>query len=77
MNARDDDFFDYKGDRIISKCKNAQPQLYVIIVGYDQDDDKKDYLIGKNNWGEDWGDKGFFKIYPDTCGILMTNDYLY
>ena len=76
MNAYDDNWYYHSGTGIISDCKNDTPSLYVLIYGYDKDDEGRDYLIGKNNWGARWGDKGFFKIYPDTCGILNTNKFI-
>lgn len=75
--ASDDKFRYYKGNEIIDGCSNdSGVNLYVTFIGYDKDEKGKDYLIGKNNWGMQWGNLGFFRIYPDTCGI-MNKDYLF
>ena len=38
----------------------------VTIVGYD---DAGGYWICKNSWGEDWGERGFFRIAYGQCRI--------
>jgi C1A family cysteine protease len=38
----------------------------ICIIGYDDDDD---YWIGKNSWGTDWGELGFFRIAYGQCAI--------
>ena len=77
VDAYDDNFSKCQKCGIIKCDSDNNPSLYVTFIGYDKDPDTgKDYLIGKNNWGKKFGDDGFFKIYPDTCGIL-NKDYLY
>ncbi len=38
----------------------------ICIIGYDDNDD---YWIGKNSWGTDWGELGFFRIAYGECAI--------
>lgn len=77
VNGADNNFRKCQKCGIIKCDSNTDPNLYVTFIGYAKDATTgKDYLIGKNNWGKSFGDDGFFKIYPDTCGIL-NNDYLY
>ena len=38
----------------------------ICIVGYDDD---QQYWIGKNSWGTDWGESGFFRIKYGQCAI--------
>ena len=47
----------------------------VTAVGYGNQGGKE-FLIVRNSWGADWGEKGYFRIAIDqdgdgVCGILM------
>jgi len=66
----------YKGGIIMAddKCsKDADPNLFVVIVGYDKDPNGEEYFLVKNNWGSEWGENGYVKISTSSenvCGIL-------
>ena len=40
----------------------------VTIVGYGEEDNTPYWLV-KNSWGEDWGEKGYFRIKMGICAI--------
>ncbi|CAI9276316.1 unnamed protein product [Lactuca saligna] len=52
-----------------------------LAVGYGTDPDGTKYWILKNSWGEEWGDKGYYKLHrgiPDKkgmCGIAQFAAY--
>eukprot|EP00817_Percolomonadidae_sp_ATCC50343_P002228 CAMPEP_0117428470 /NCGR_PEP_ID=MMETSP0758-20121206/8169_1 /TAXON_ID=63605 /ORGANISM="Percolomonas cosmopolitus, Strain AE-1 (ATCC 50343)" /LENGTH=92 /DNA_ID=CAMNT_0005214841 /DNA_START=671 /DNA_END=949 /DNA_ORIENTATION=- len=54
--------------------KSANAELLgghaIKIVGWGSENGD-DYWLVANSWGEDWGEKGFFKILrgPNECGI--------
>jgi C1A family cysteine protease len=47
----------------------------VLAVGYGHDKETdSDYIIVKNSWGEEWGEKGFIKIgLTEGAGICGIN----
>jgi len=69
-----DDFIDnYPIDVYRHRWGGSHGPHYVTIVGYNDD---KGYWICKNNWGQKWGDDGFFKIYFGECAIEKHSIYL-
>ncbi|KAF4653015.1 hypothetical protein FOL47_010753, partial [Perkinsus chesapeaki] len=68
----------YKGGVITSEeCSQTKPDHIATLVGYgtDQESGKRYWKI-RNNWGSDWGDGGYVKLWLDSpnpkgiCGIL-------
>ena len=55
---------------IYSKGKNAEllGGHAVKIVGWGKEGDTE-YWVVANSWGEEWGEKGYFRIAFGECGI--------
>mgnify|MGYP000075358913 CR=1 FL=1 len=55
---------EYKGGSGVFGSKDKGPITHAItIVGWGETDEGTPYWIMKNSFGEDWGDRGFIKIY--------------
>jgi cathepsin B len=87
-----DDFINWEGDGIYEYDKKS-PEVgghAIVIMGWGEERGKK-YWIVRNSWGNDWGDKGYFKIlrgvnhceieencfvgFPNIPGIRLYIDY--
>ncbi|RCV39454.1 hypothetical protein SETIT_8G226300v2 [Setaria italica] len=60
-------------------CKTAQNHA-LALVGYGTMPDGTKYWIGKNSWGEKWGEKGFIYVLRDSpplglCGLAALPVY--
>lgn len=59
----------YESGILSMTCKN--PNHGIIMVGLDVDENGKEYYTGRNSWGSDWGENGYFRIYVNdidrTC----------
>jgi cathepsin F len=64
------DYFGGIIDQGPEDCDPSDIDHAVTLVGYDSEDGK-DYWIVKNSWGQDWGEKGYFRIArgKNICGI--------
>lgn len=54
------------------ECSSYDLHHAVFVVGYGTTDDGQEYYIGKNSWGEGWGEGGYFKMARNRgnhCGI--------
>jgi len=68
-----DDFMNYGGgiyEKLNSASLSGGHAVKIIGWGYDEHEEEP-YWLCANSWGEDWGEKGFFRIKRGTneCGI--------
>ena len=72
MDAGHLDFRFYKSGVFYQpECKSNRTNHAVTLIGYDKDENGKNYWFLKNSWGKIWGDKGYFKMDADEfdCGV--------
>lgn len=52
---------------------------WVSVVGFGKEDNNREYWIIKNDFGKDWGDKGYLKLAKgkNMCGIGKENYFIY
>ena len=66
-----DDFMYYSGVGAyeVTSSSTAVGGHAVKMIGWDYDVNGRLYWICQNQWGDTWGDSGYFKIYAGQCGI--------
>lgn len=68
IDGSHDSFKHYKsGIYYEPDCSSHNLDLDVLAVGYGIDENGEHYYILKNWLGEDWGEKGYFKLARDRC----------
>jgi cathepsin B len=73
------DFFSYKSGVYSHITGDLQGKHAVKFVGWGLTEDRLHYWIVANSWGEDWGEKGYFRIAQSVneCGIEESMDFGY
>lgn len=61
-----EDFYYYRGGIYKNVYGKKKGHHAIALIGYD---DRSRYWIGKNSWGTEWGEKGWFRIAYGECGI--------
>lgn len=87
-----DDLINFSGNGVYEYDKKSAKigGHAIVIMGWGEQNGKKYWLV-RNSWGEDWGDKGYFKIlrgvnhceieenvfvgFPNVPGIRLYIDY--
>jgi len=61
---------EYDGKTIYKAKEGEKPSggHAVLILGWGKENGVN-YWLCKNSWGEEWGDKGYFKIQHDQCNL--------
>lgn len=68
-------FMFYKGGIIQADCDGQYPDHGIAAVGYGVEKGVE-YIILKNTWGENWGEKGFVRVQNiDGEGMCGVNKY--
>ena len=71
MYSKNADFNGLKTNEIYQSCKPDQTSGHAVtVVGYGVEDGVK-YWHVKNSWGNEWGNRGFFRIIrgKNECGF--------
>lgn len=63
-----EDFYYYQSGIYSYTSGDFQGEHGVVLVGYD---DREQYFIVKNSWGEDWGEDGYFRIAYSEVGSVV------
>lgn len=76
MNAESDSFKLYQSGVFDDEsCDASVLNHAILLIGYGSESGE-DYWLAKNSWGNNWGEKGYFRvaISPEAgiCGIHST-----
>ena len=66
-----EDFMNYMGGIYEYFGGDYLGMIAATVIGYGEDDfdPERIYLICQNDWGDEWGEFGYFEIYADQCRI--------
>ena len=56
------EFLDYQGGIFVMNDKQTLGGHIIEVAGWDETEDGQKYWIGRNSWGEYWGEYGWFRI---------------
>jgi cathepsin X len=65
------EFHEYKGGIYSQHLDEFEMNHEISVVGFGKTEDGQEYWIGRNSWGNYWGEMGFFRMamYEDNLGI--------
>eukprot|EP00770_Monocercomonoides_exilis_P001133 MONOS_1125.1-p1 / transcript=MONOS_1125.1 / gene=MONOS_1125 / organism=Monocercomonoides_exilis_PA203 / gene_product=cathepsin B6 cysteine protease / transcript_product=cathepsin B6 cysteine protease / location=Mono_scaffold00019:61535-62472(-) / protein_length=180 / sequence_SO=supercontig / SO=protein_coding / is_pseudo=false len=72
-----DDFNQYHGGVYKQKTGRQTDYHAVRIVGWGEEDDGSPYWIIQNSWGENWGEKGRFRMAAGINDCIIEEEYYF
>ena len=64
-----DDFTDYQTGIYEQNSTTVAGGHAVTLIGWNEDGNSRLYWICQNQWGNTWGESGYFNIYAGQCGL--------
>jgi cathepsin X len=73
----EDFYLNYTGGIYEDKTGDLNPVHDISVVGWGVSEDGVKYWVGRNSWGESWGENGFFKVVRGVNNIAIESDCAY
>ena len=67
-------FAAYQGGIYSESTLSTVPNHEVAVVGWGTTADGQEYWIGRNSWGTNWGEQGFFRINMHSYNLGINTD---
>ena len=68
------EFLDYQGGIFVENDKKHLGGHVIEVAGWDVAEDGQEYWIGRNSWGEYWGEYGWFRIQMGKDNLSIETD---
>ena len=68
------EFLDYQGGIFVMHDQRTLGGHIIEVVGWDVTEDGQEYWIGRNSWGEYWGENGWFRIQMGKDNLDIESD---
>ena len=65
------EFLDYQGGIFVDHTHKSLGGHIIEVAGWGKTKEGQEYWIGRNSWGEYWGENGWFRIQTDKDNLSI------